>query len=201
MLRFIESRVDSQLRVVLKAEIIFEHFGEVTEEIRTKEMIRLDIHLPTTELWGCRREVSILNKFRKGHKPSRVEFFRKCRSGKQQAILQELKILSVLPGEILGCVPRDPQPCLGSTEGLSKKYWCGTLLLPFHPLTIRPRGFLKAFPSCRSDLEQWSIDDRWFSELFLEFSPRSVGWNMIQLDDHIFQTGWFNHHLVDIDVY
>ena len=35
------------------------------------------------------------------------------------------------------------------------------------------------------------------TQIFLEFSPRSLG-EMIQFDDHIFQMGWFNHQLDDV---
>ena len=36
---------------------------------------------------------------------------------------------------------------------------------------------------------------RWWQLKYVLFSPRSLLGEMIQFDEHIFQMGWFNHHL------
>ena len=41
----------------------------------------------------------------------------------------------------------------------------------------------------------WTPIARWWQLKYCLFSPRTLGM-VIQFDEHIFQRGWFNHHLV-----
>ena len=136
-----------------KAEIIFEHFGEVTEEIRfatcsppvggpPKEVLfRMGIPPKSSGKFGVNG--TFFCKF-----PGWIEIFRsELVSQRRSQCLQEFSfsgsvsiaivqtsnnpislamqfwpVLTISnkflqTGEIPGCVPRDPKPCLGSTEG------------------------------------------------------------------------------------
>ena len=49
----------------------------------------------------------------------------------------------------------------------------------------------------RKDFSRKRLNTRWWFQFFFIFIP--IPGKMIQLDEHIFQMGWFNHQLEKLD--